>query len=343
MIAIPPANVDALEDLLSQPLPGVVETMRRMRGDLILLGVGGKMGPTLARLAKRASDEAQIRRRVVGVSRFSSPDERARLQAHGVETIRCDLLDEDAVARLPDAPNVVFMTGMKFGATGQEALTWAMNAHLPSVICKKYRRSRIVAFSTGNVYGLTPAVGPGSHESDAPNPVGEYAMSCLGRERIFEHFSRTLGIPLAIVRLNYACEPRYGILVDLALKVQRGEPIDLAMGHFNIIWQGDANTMALRCFDHVATPPFVVNVTGPEILSVRAVALRLGEQLGKAPCFTGMESNTALLSDAQQALTLFGQPWICADVLLDMVANWVAHGGSTLGKPTHFESREGKF
>jgi nucleoside-diphosphate-sugar epimerase len=336
-------TIDQLEDLLSEPTPGVIESMRRLQGDLILLGVGGKMGPTLARMAKRASDAVGGKRRVIGVSRFSSAEEEAKLQRHGVEAIRCDLLDEAAVARLPEAPNVIFMTGMKFGATGNEALTWAMNAHLPSIICKRYSGSRIVAFSTGNVYGLTAVASGGACEGDALHPVGEYAMSCLGRERMFEHFSRTLGIPTALVRLNYACEPRYGVLVDLAETVLRDEPIDLAMGHFNVIWQGDANAMTLQCFDHVATPPLVINVTGPQTLSVRTVANQLGLLLGKTPRFVGREAETALLSNAARATELFGPPRVSTEQLLPWIAEWLRRGGPTLGKPTHFESRAGRF
>lgn len=337
------ADVSQLEQLLSEPTQGVIDTLRRLDGDIILLGVGGKMGPTMARMAKRASDLAGSKRRVIGVSRFSSSQEEVNLQRHGVETIRCDLLDEAAVARLPDAANVVFMTGMKFGSTGQEALTWAMNAYLPSIICKKYRKSRIVAFSTGNVYGLVPVSSGGSCEADAPNPIGEYAMSCLGRERIFEHFSRTLGIPMAIIRLNYAAELRYGVLVDLAERVWREEPIDVGMGNFNILWQGDANAMSLQAFDAVTTPSKFINVTGPELLSVRSAAERLGTLMHKTPRFIGNEGATALLSNARPALDRFGPPRVSAEQLTAWVADWVMRGGPTLGKPTHFESREGKF
>src|SRR5829696_2155672 len=224
-------SVEQLEDLLSDPTPAAIDAMRNISGDLIVLGVAGKMGPTLARMAKRASDAADVKRRVTGVSRFSNADEEARLRAHGIETIKADLLDQAALNRLPDAPNVLYMAGMKFGATGKESLTWAMNTYLPGMVCNRYSKSRIVAFSTGNVYGLTPVSGGGSIEADAPNPVGEYAMSCLGRERMFEHFSRTLSIPMAIIRLNYASEMRYGVIVDVAQKVWAGETIDLAMGH----------------------------------------------------------------------------------------------------------------
>lgn len=336
-------DVNQLEALLSEPTPGAIDTLRRLDGDIILLGVGGKMGPTMARMAKRASDSAGIKRRVIGVSRFTSSQEEGNLLRHGVETVRCDLLDEAAVARLPDAANVVFMTGMKFGSTGQEALTWAMNAHLPSIISKTYRDSRIVAFSTGNVYGLVPVSSGGSREGDPPNPVGEYAMSCLGRERMFEHFSRTLGIRMALIRLNYAAELRYGVFVDLAERVWREEPIDLGMGHFNILWQGDANAMSLQAFDVVDTPPAVINVAGPELLNVRWAAERLGALMHKTPRFIGKESDTALLSNARPALDRCGTPRVSAEQLLRWVADWIVRGGPTLGKPTHFESREGKF
>lgn len=336
-------NIEELEQQLSEPSPGAIETLQRLPGDLILLGVGGKMGPTLARMAKRVSDLAGVSRRVIGVSRFSAPGEEAKLQAHGVETIRCDLLDEHAVARLPDAPNVVFMTGMKFGASSQEALTWAMNAYLPSIVGKRYRHSRVVAFSTGNVYGLVQVASGGSRETDPLCPVGEYAMSCLGRERMFEYFSRTLGIPLVLIRLNYACELRYGVLVDLAQRVWSGKPVELEMGYFNILWQGDANAMALQAFDLAATPPAIINLTGPEVLRVRDVAEQFGTLMGKSPQFTGVESNTALLSNAQPVLQRFGGPRVSAEQLIHWTADWVMHDGPTLGKPTHFESREGKF
>jgi nucleoside-diphosphate-sugar epimerase len=277
------------------------------------------------------------------VARFSSAGLETELQRHGIETIRCDLLDEEAVRRLPDASNVLYLAGMKFGATGQESLTWAMNTHLPANVCRKFARSRIVAFSTGNVYGLVPAAGGGSLETDPLAPVGEYAMSCLGRERIFEHFSRVLGTRVVLVRLNYACDLRYGVLVDLAAKVLTGAPVDLGMGWFNTIWQGDANAMTLRCFDHAAAPPLAVNLTGSERLNVRETCERLGELLGQQPVFIGRESPTALLSDAQRAFGLFGQPRVNADQLLVWVAAWLRQGGQTLNKPTHFEARDGRF
>jgi nucleoside-diphosphate-sugar epimerase len=333
---------EELEALLSEPTPAVVETMGRLKGNLVLLGVAGKMGPSLSRMARRASDTAGVRRRVIGVSRFSAGDD-AALRAQGIETVRCDLLDADAVARLPDAENVVFMAGRKFGSSGDEAATWAMNSHLPGVVCRRYRGSRIVAFSTGNVYGLTPVRGGGSREGDTPHPAGEYAMSCLGRERVFEHFSRTLGIPVVLIRLNYACDLRYGVLVDLARRVWAGQPIDLAMGYLNTIWQGDANAMTLRAFDHAASPPWVVNVTGPELLSVRTVSEQFGRLMNRPVFFTGTESDTALLSDPRRGLDRLGPPRVGAEKLIEWVADWVMRGGRHLDKPTHFESRDGRF
>jgi len=336
-------NLEQLEDRLSEPTPEVVQTLRRLEGNLMVLGVAGKMGPSLARMARRASELAGIGRRIIGVARFSSVGVEAELQRHGIETIRCDLLDEEALQRLPEAQNVVFLAGMKFGATGQESFTWAMNTHLPAIVCRKFARSRFVALSTGNVYGLVPAAGGGSLEADSLAPVGEYAMSCLGRERIFEHFSRTLGIPAALVRLNYACDLRYGVLVDLAGKVLAGAPVDLGIGWFNTLWQGDANAMTLRCFDHAAAPPLAVNLTGSERLNVRETCERLGKLLGRQPVFVGTESPTALLSNARLAFSLFGQPKVDADQLLAWVASWLRQGGQTLNKPTHFEARDGRF
>lgn len=338
-----PQTVEQLDDRLSAPTPDVVATLARSEGDILVLGVAGKMGPTLARMARRALQAAGIERRVIGVSRFSSVEQRAALEAQGIETIRCDLTDEDAVARLPEAPNVVFMAGMKFGSTGQEARTWAVNCYAPAVVCRRYPQSRIVAFSTGNVYGLTPAGAGGSVESDTTSPVGDYAMSCLGRERIFEHFSRTQGTKAALIRLNYATELRYGVLVDLARAVHAGETVDVTMGFLNAIWQGDANAMSLRAFAHVAVPPFVVNVAGPEQLSVREVCVELGRLMGRTPRFTGEEAPDALLSNAGLARRLFGLPRVDAQRMLEWIAGWVMAGGARLDKPTHFSVRDGRF
>jgi nucleoside-diphosphate-sugar epimerase len=336
-------DVAHLEDLLSEPSPAAIEAVRRAEGDLIVLGVAGKMGPTLARMARRAMDVAGVHHRVIGVSRFSSPDQQRALEAHGIETVRCDLLDERALARLPDAANVIYMAGRKFGSTGDEPLTWAMNTHLPALVCSRYRHSRIVAFSTGNVYGLTPHGRGGSREDDAPCPVGEYAMSCLGRERMFEYLSRSLGIPVVILRLNYASEMRYGVLVDLASRVARREPIDVTMGYFNVIWQGDANAMALAALDHTASPPLIVNIAGEEEASVRATATALGRRLDVPVSFIGAEAEDALLSNGSRGWALFGRPRVDFSRLLAWTADWIERDGEQLGKPTHFESRAGRF
>ena len=336
-------DVEDLEERLSLPSEAVADALQRLKGDILVLGVGGKMGPTLARMARRASDMAGVKRRIIGVSRFSNGGLEARLRAHGIEPIPCDLLDPDALARLPDAANIVYMAGMKFGSTGQEALTWAMNAHLPGLVCRRFPESRIVAFSTGNVYPLVPVARGGSREEDVLQPVGEYAMSCLGRERIFEHYSRTLGQPVALLRLSYAVEMRYGVLVDIAARVRNEEPIDLAMGSMVALWQGDANAMALQAFDLAASPPFVVNITGPEILSVRQVAMEMGRLLDRPVRFTREESGAALISCAQKAHRLFGYPRIPIAQAIVWTADWVARGGETLGKPTHFETTDGKF
>jgi len=339
----PISTVDQLEDLLSEPTEAAVKTMAHLKGDVIVLGVAGKMGPTLARMVRRASDLAGVKRRVIGVARFSTSDTQQQLEAHGIETIRADLLKQHELDSLPDAPNIVAMTGMKFGSTGQESLTWAMNSYLPGMICQRYRHSKIVAFSTGNIYGLTPVAFGGSREGDPLNPVGEYAMSCLGRERMYEHFSRTLEIPMALIRLNYATELRYGVLVDLAQHIAHGETIDLSMGHLNAIWQADANAMSLIAFDHLSVPPLLLNVAGPELLSVRRASEELGRLIGMPPQFKGVEATDALLSNGQFGHRICGFPRVGAEQMIRWIADWTKRGGATLGKPTHFEARDGKF
>ena len=341
--AAAPRSVTELEDQLSVPSPRAIEALAAVDGDLVLLGVGGKMGPTLARMARRALDAVGGKRRVIGVSRFSSGDVRRRLESWGVETIACNLLHEEEVAALPDAANVICMTGLKFGASQNPALTWAMNCYLPALVCRKYRDSRIVAFSTGNVYGLVPVASGGSVETDAPRPDGEYAMTTLGRERMFEYFGRELNIPLALLRLNYATELRYGVLVDLAQQVWREQPIDISMGHVNVIWLADANAMTLAAFAHTRTPAHVINVGGPDILKMREVCLRFGELFGKPVRFTGESGPTALLNNGRRGYELLGEPQVSLEQMLRWTADWVASGGESLGKPTHFQVRDGKF
>jgi nucleoside-diphosphate-sugar epimerase len=336
-------DVVELDDLLSKPTDATVLSLGQLEGDIIVLGVAGKMGPTLARMAKRASEEACVKRRLIGVSRFSSPVLELQLREWGIETVGCDLLDRKSLAALPEAANVVYMAGMKFGSTGQESLTWAMNSYLPGLVSERYCKSRIAVFSTGNVYGLVPVSQGGSREEDPLNPVGEYAMSCVGRERIFEHFSRANQIPMTILRLNYATELRYGVLVDIAQRVHAGEAVAVTMGYLNAIWQGDACAMALQSLRHASVPPLVLNIAGPELLSVREVAQQFAEKLGKPVRFDGAEASDALLSNVQRAHQLFGSPRVSAAQMMTWIADWLSRRGVTLAKLTHFEDRAGRF
>lgn len=337
------ADVDELEERLSEPPPAVIETLRHLKGDVIVLGAGGKMGPTLARMIVRGSQAAGVSRRVIAVSRFSDRAAESRLQGWGIETVRGDLLDERFLNSLPDAPHVVYMAGMKFGATGNEPLTWAMNVHLPAMVCRKFRGSRITAFSTGNVYGLVPASGPASREDDVPRPVGEYAMSCLGRERMFEYFSARDQIPVSLIRLNYATELRYGVLVDLAQQVWAETPVDVSMGYVNVIWQGDANAMTICAMGDAAHPAYKLNVAGMELLRIRDLCEELATLMGRPVRFTGEEAADALLSDGALGHQKYGSPSTSVAEMLPQVADWIRHDRPVLGKPTHFESRSGKF
>ena len=341
-----PPNEAALEELLSRPRPATIDAFRRLPGDVIVLGAGGKMGPTLARMARRAATEAEGARdgrRIIAVSRFHDSAAAAALEDAGVATLRCDLLDRHAVDALPDAPNVIFMAGQKFGTGDAPAATWAMNTLVPAFCAERYTGARIVAFSTGNVYPLVPVTGPGARESDTPAPVGEYAASCLGRERMFEHASARAGTRVAIIRLNYAVDLRYGVLVDIASRVRAREPIDLSMGHVNVVWQGDANRVALESLVRAAAPPYIINVTGAAQLSVRSLAERFGALFGVTPEFTGREASDALLSDTSRLAADFAPLEVDADTLTEWVASWIASGGALLGKPTKFERRDGRF
>ncbi|HPA20514.1 MAG TPA: NAD(P)-dependent oxidoreductase [Verrucomicrobiae bacterium] len=334
-----PCDVADVDGFLSEPTEGALRSMGGMEGDAIVLGAAGKMGPHLAMMLRRG-----IRGRVFGVSRFSDGGARERLTAAGVETIACDLGDRDAVARLPEAPNVFFMAGQKFGTSGAPDATWAMNVLVPAIVAERYRGSRIVAFSTGCVYPFVSVGGSGSREDDAVGPPsGEYAWSCVGRERMFAHGARRHGTRVALFRLNYSVEFRYGVLVDIAQKILAGEPVDLTMGHVNIIWQGDAVARAIQSMELAASPPGPINVTGPDTLLVRDLAARLGRRLGREPRFTGAESATAWLSNASRSIALWGAPSVSVDQMIEWVASWLEIGGRTLGKPTHFEARDGKY
>ena len=339
-----PESERELDDLLSTPREATVDALRRCPGDIVILGAGGKMGPTVARMAVNAAAMADgpRPRRIIAVSRFSSATARAMLEAHGVDVVVADLLDPDSVGQLPDAPNVIFMAGQKFGTADAPSRTWMMNVVVPAYCAARYPASRVVAFSTGNVYPLTSVLGGGASESTPPAPVGEYAASCLGRERVFEH-AASRGARVGIMRLNYAIDLRYGVLADLAVKVRSGAPIPLEMGYVNVIWQGDANRAALEMLPYCDTTPFVLNVTGRETLAVRTLATELGNRLGRAPVFEGTEARDALLSDTSRFHALFGAPEVPLDTMLDLTADWVAHGRPMLNKPTHFETRDGTF
>jgi nucleoside-diphosphate-sugar epimerase len=336
-------SVEVLEEVLSRPSQADVEAMRALEGDLLILGVGGKMGPSLARRARRAIDQAGLTKRVIGVSRFSSPAAREQLEAAGVETLAADLMEERDLAALPDIPNVIFMAARKFGTTGAEHLTWAMNTFLPGRVAERFHRSRIVAFSSGNVYPLLPVLEGGATERTPAGPVGEYAASVLGRERMFEHFSAKFGTPGVLLRLNYAIDLRYGVLLDTGTKVFERRPVNLAMGSVNVIWQGDANSVTLRAFELASAPPRILNLTGPELLSVRWIAGEFGKRFGVEPVLEGTESPTALLNNAAECQKLFGYPTVSISQLIDWTAEWIRIGGSTLNKPTHFDVRDGKF
>ncbi|GAC1429805.1 MAG: NAD(P)-dependent oxidoreductase [Chloroflexota bacterium] len=336
-------SVEALDNVLAEPTQDLVDDLARLDGDLLILGVGGKMGPSLARLAVHAGARAGQPRRVIGVSRFSSGEAERLLRASGVETICADLLDDEHLRALPEVRNVIYMAGTKFGTRGQEALTWTMNAYLPGRVAEKYRQARIVSFSTGNVYPFASVRAGGATEDAPTGPLGDYAQSCLGRERVFDFFAARYAIPMVHLRLNYAIDLRYGVLLDIARAVAQGQPIDLRMGAANVIWQGDANAVALRCLTLCSTPPRVLNVTGPETVSVRWLACRFGELLGREPLFAHEEQDTALLSNAARCHELFGYPRVTLGEMISWTAHWVSIGGETLDKPTLFSEREGVF
>lgn len=337
------SELELREKTLLRPSEALVADMKKLQGDIILLGVAGKMGPGMARLAKEATDMAGVKRRIIGVSRFSDPQTRTALEAEGIETISADLLNEEELASLPDAPNVLYLAGTKFGTTGKEPFTWAMNAYLPGRVAERYRNSRIVAFSTGNVYPFSSVTEGGVSEDQPTGPVGEYGQSCLGRERIFQYFSEKYHIPTLIYRLNYAIDLRYGVLLEIAKSVAEQRPIDLTTGFVNVIWQGDANEIALRALHHCETPAKLLNVTGPETVSVKWLGEQFGSLLDKAPLFVNEPQTTALLSNASLAHQLFGYPRVTLRQMIELTAGWIRQGGKTLNKPTHFQTRNGKF
>jgi nucleoside-diphosphate-sugar epimerase len=332
-----------LEDVLAQPSDADIECVSRLTEDAMIIGAGGKMGPSLARRVHRAAMLAGGRRHTIAVSRFSSDSARRSLEVEGIQTIACDLLDPDQIAALPRTPLVLFLAGRKFGTTDRTDVTWATNTLVPSRVAEHFAASRMVVFSTGNVYPMVASAGPAPTEATAAAPVGEYAQSCLGRERVVEYVSRERGLKAAIFRLNYAVDLRYGTLVDVARRVFAGDPIDLSVGVFNAIWQGDANSYALRSLELCSTPPIVLNVTGPERISVREMAQYFGAVFGRPPRFANSEGPVALLSDSTRCRSLLGEPTVSLEVLRDWVAHWVRIGGSSLHKPTHFEVTDGRY
>jgi nucleoside-diphosphate-sugar epimerase len=336
-------DLQQMERELLQPSEALIADMAAMEGDIILLGVGGKMGPSMARLAKQATEQAGVDKRVIGVSRFSDGALQAELEADGIETIPADLLNDQQLNGLPNVRNVLYLAGNKFGTTGKEAFTWAMNAYLPGRVAEKFRDSRIVAFSTGNVYPFVPVTSGGCSEDQPAAPVGEYGQSCLGRERIFQYFSDKYNIPTLIYRLNYAIDFRYGVMLEIAKSVKHQKPIDLSSGNANMIWQGDANEIALRCLKHCDVPAKILNVTGPEIVSIQWLAQQFGVLFGQEPIFKNEPQPTALLSNAAEANRLFGYPRTSLRQMIEITATWLQSGGQVWSKETHFQERAGKF
>ncbi len=332
-----------LEEILSRPSEADTTAMAKLDGDLLILGAGGKMGPSLARRARRAAEKADVPKRILAVARFSDNELRKTLESEGIETVVSDLLVPGALAKLPDFPNVIFMAARKFGTSGSEELTWAMNTYLPGLVAERFRASRIVAFSTGNVYPLRHVTHGGAVEDTPPAPEGEYAQSALGRERMFEYGSRSWGTAVAILRLNYAIDLRYGVLLDIGAAVFERRPVDVRMALVNVIWQGDANSFCLQSFAHCQSPPLILNLTGPETLSVRYIAEEFGRRFNVKPTFSSEETDTALLNNAAKAHQMFGYPRVTASEMIDWTAAWISAGGSRLNKATHFQVRDGKF
>jgi len=336
-------NIESVYKKLLEPSADLIEDIATIDGDIVVLGIGGKMGPGLARVAKQAIDKAGINKKIIGVARFSEPGLQEQLNSEGIETISADLLNEDDLQALPQEKNVLYLAGTKFGTTGKESLTWAMNSYLPGRVAQKFKNSRIVVFSTGNVYPLVPVVSGGATEDLPPEPIGEYAQSCLGRERIFQYFSLNNNTPVLIYRLNYANDVTYGVLHEIAKSVKENQPVDLSMGTASVIWQGDANEIAIRCLKHCSAPAKILNVTGPETVSLRWLAEQFGKMLGVTPEFINEERSTSFLSNAAESFRLFGYPKVTLKQMMEVILEWLNEGGKTLNKPTHFSERKGKY
>lgn len=332
-------TVAQLDEVLSRPQPALVNFMKHLDGDILVIGAGGKVGPTLTLMAKRAVEEAGVKKRVIAVDKADL----SALTPHGIETINCDLLDLEAVKKLPPVPNIYYLVGRKFGSDGQEHLTWAINVMVAHNVAQVFTKSRIAAFSTGCVYPVVDLSTGGSTEEMRVDPVGEYTMSCLGRERMFDFYSRAAGERVVQCRLNYALELRYGVLVDIATKVWEGQPVDVTTGYANGIWQGDACNQILQSISIAASPMVALNITGPETFAIREVAQAFGRMFGKTAIIEGTENGRGYLNNARKANALFGNPSVPLGLVMEWVAHWIAKGGSTLGKPTHFETQNGKY
>jgi dTDP-4-dehydrorhamnose reductase len=332
-------TTEELEELLSKPSQALVEYFRNLEGDVMILGAGGKIGPSMAMMAQRAVKESGVDRKVIAVD-VAELDNLSRL---GIETIKCDMLDLESVKRLPKAKNIVYMAGRKFGSDGTEWITWAINVMVPHNVAQVFTDSRVAVFSTGCVYPVVDVFSGGSVETDRAEPVGEYAMSSLGRERVFDYYAAEKGEKVVQIRLNYALELRYGVLSDIASKVYNGEPVDVTTGFMNGIWQGDCCDQVLRSFDIASSPSTILNVTGPEMLSVRRIADRFGEIFDKPVTISGKENGRGYLNNASKANAIFGNPSVPIGRIIEWVAHWVSLGGENIGKPTHFETQDGKY
>lgn len=336
-------TIKELEEIMTSPTLRLIEDFKKISGDIMILGVGGKMGPTLAKLAKRASDQAGLNKRIIGVSRFSSGTLQSELEACGIETIAADLLDDEQLQALPDVQNIIYMAGKKFGTLGNEHFTWAMNAYLPGRVAEKFKKSNIVVFSSGNIYPFVDTRKGGCTEDTPTNPVGEYAQSCLGRERVFTYFSKKNNTPILLYRLNYAIDMRYGVILEIAKQVFNNKPIDLTTGQVNVIWQGDANEYAIRSLLHCSTDPTILNITGPETASVRWIAEEFGRLFNKNVSFTNEEVPSALLNNSGKAHKKFGYPSVSLQQMIEWTAEWLQNDGAVIDKPTHFQERQGAF
>jgi dTDP-4-dehydrorhamnose reductase len=336
-------KVEATYKRLLQPSDDLVADIAKIEGDIIILGVGGKMGPGLARVAKQAVDKAGINKKIIGIARFTEAGLKEELTKEGIETYKADLLDDDQLQALPEVKNVLYLAGVKFGTQGNQPFTWAMNSYLPGRVAEKYKNSNIVVFSTGNVYPLVPVTGQGATEDTAPEPIGEYGQSCLGRERIFQYFSAKNNTPVLIYRLNYANDVTYGVLLEVAKAVKENQAIDLTMGTASVIWQGDANEVAIRCLNHCHVPAKILNVTGPEIVSFKWLAEQFGKMFGVTPVFINEEQQTSYLSNAAECFRLFGYPKVTLLQIMELVAEWLNQNGKTLDKATHYSERKGKY